>query len=431
MGFLNLYTKKTANPKEIDFARVGTIVKNKIPEAAIKAFLAKVPGTQAKAFEFTFDKDGETGKMQIAVKSLGFVYGWVDADFVNNKAQMKVAETEIAGWKGKVDAANLGVLKHQKDVREWSQVLDTLEGALASNAVNEETLKQHGYAKAELEEVRGEAEEQHKAMLQFWNNGPNKGVLGLMEKHGLSPGQIAGARKEAEDAYAAVQQSLKKYQEGVTAMGQALVAARKKCDDVGVKLTLMMNGKRDRKSELEELQVEIQKQIGEIQGYKNTDFAGVGAKALLQEAKEFMGKSGATWTKLSADPVALDKAAKRTAQGVFERMRVLGGRVVQEYTAWQKPAIPRRENMPKYLQMLQMVRDEYMADQTTLQNTLREYTQALFEIQAEGGGSGSEGGEVASESGGEAGEGDREGAGEGWKGEISGSARVRACDAVF
>jgi hypothetical protein len=377
MGFTNLYTKKTANPKEIDFARVGTIVKNKIPEAAVKAFLAKVPGTQAKVFEFTFDKDGETGKMQIAVKSLGFVYGWVDADFTANKAQMKVAETEIEGWKAKVEAANLGVLKHQKDVREWAKVVETLEAAVAANAVNAESLKQHGYAKAALEEVRAEAEEQHKAMLAFWNNGPDKGVLGLMEKHGLSPGQIAGARKEAEDGYAAVQQGLKKYQEGVTAMGQALAAARKRCDDVGVKLFLTQNANRDRKSELVDLQVAIQKLIGDIQGWKNTDFAGVGAKALLKEAKEFMTKSGEAWAKLSADPVELGKTVTRV-QGVFERMRILGGRVEQEYGAWQKPAIPRGGDMPKYQGMLKMVRDEYMADQTVLQNTLRDYTQALL-----------------------------------------------------
>ena len=58
-------------------------------------------------------------------------------------------------------------------------------------------------------------------------------------------------------------------------------------------------------------------------------------------------------------------------------MRVLGGRVAREYDAWQKPAIPRGGDMPKYQQMLKMVHDEYMADHTLLQNTLRAYKDAM------------------------------------------------------
>src|ERR1700684_1135154 len=96
---MNLYTKSTANPKEIDFARVGATVKNKIPDAAINAFKAKVPGVQPKPFEFKFDKDYDTGKLQITVAKLGFVYGWVDASFAANKVKMKAVETEIDGWK--------------------------------------------------------------------------------------------------------------------------------------------------------------------------------------------------------------------------------------------------------------------------------------------------------------------------------------------
>ena len=99
MGFMNLYTKTTANPKDIDFAKVGTTVKNKIPEAAIKAFLAKVPKVQAKPFEFMFEKDPETGKLQISAKQLGFLFGWQDETFAANKAKMKAVEAEIDGWK--------------------------------------------------------------------------------------------------------------------------------------------------------------------------------------------------------------------------------------------------------------------------------------------------------------------------------------------
>jgi hypothetical protein len=377
MAFMNLYTKSTANPKDIDFATVGTRVKNKIPDAAIKAFQAKVPGPQAKPFDFTFDKDYDTGKLQIAVKKLGFVYGWVDATFAANKTKMKAVETEIEGWKTHIQQAIDGVAKHRTVLGQLAKQVEALEAAAASNAVDAATVKEVEAAKQGFEKFAHDASGEHAAVVQFLNSGPNEGVMGLLKKHGIPAEQLGGERKEADADFVLLQQAVKKFQEQFAALGQALAPLRKRCDDVGVKLFLLQNARRDRKSELEDLQIAIQKNIGEIQGYKNTDFAGVGAKALLNDAKEFTGKSGTTWVKLSANPGEIDKTVAHV-QEVFERMRILGGRVVQEYQSWQKPAIPRGGDMPKYQQMLKMVYDEYMVDHNLLQNTLKAYRDALL-----------------------------------------------------
>ena len=53
-----------------------------------------------------------------------------------------------------------------------------------------------------------------------------------------------------------------------------------------------------------------------------------------------MGKAGPAWTRQSAFPAEIDKTAAE-AQKVFELLRILGGRVVGEYEAWQGTAIPR------------------------------------------------------------------------------------------
>jgi len=374
--FTNLYTKSTANPKDIDFATVGTRVKNKIPDAAIKAFRAKVPAPLPKPFEFTFDKDYDTGKLQITVKQLGFVHAWFDESFVANKSKMISVEVDIETWKTHIKQSVDALAHLRGEMDQLATRVGAIEGIVASEKGDQAVLKEHQAVKHAVIKLMEDANAHRKGVLDFWNTGPKDGVLGLMKKHGLPVDQIGGERREADAAYALLQQGVKMYQDRFTALGKEVEALNKRTDDVGVKLLLQTNSQRDRKGELEMLQTEIQKLIGEIQGWKNSDFEGVGAKALLKDAKEFTTKAGAAWTKLSENPDEIDKTTAKV-QEVFERMRVLGGRVVREYDAWQKPAIPRGGEMPKYQQMLKMVHDEYMADHTLLQNTLRAYKEAM------------------------------------------------------
>src|SRR4051812_28858827 len=128
MAFTNLYTKTTKNPTDIDFATIGTRVKNKIPDAAIKAFRAKVPAPLSKPFEFTFDKDYDTGKLQIAVKQLGFVHAWFDESFVNNKTKMISVEVDVETWKTRIKQSVDALTKLRGDMNQLATRLGTIEG---------------------------------------------------------------------------------------------------------------------------------------------------------------------------------------------------------------------------------------------------------------------------------------------------------------
>jgi hypothetical protein len=362
----------TANPKDIDFVGVGTKVKNKIPEAAIKAFKAKVPGAQAKPFEFAFDKEYETGKLRIGVKQLGFVHEWVDQTFMANKSKMISVEVDIEVWGTGVQKSIDALGKIWEEKEKLGKRAETLAGVKEADAA---MVKEQQAMKQRLFALMEEAKKVEKGLVDFWNGGPNEGVNGLMKKHGIPAEQIGGERTEALRQYGLLQQRVKKFQDLYKALGSEGQALLKRLDEVGMKL--WGNAKRDRASELADLEEEIQKRIGDFQGYTNSDFAGVGAKALVKEAKEFMGKAGAAWTKLSGNPGELEKRAGEV-QAVFERLRILGGRVVTEYQAFQKPSISRSGEMPKYQQMLKMVYDEYMGEHTLTQNTLRSYREALL-----------------------------------------------------
>ena len=376
MGFTNLYTRKDIlNPKDIDFAGVGTRVKNKIPDAAINAFRAKVPGPQAKPFIFEFEKDPDTGKLQISVKQMGFVYGWMDESFVANKSKMISVEVEIEGWRAHVQQSIDTLAKHRGEFERLTKKVEALEGKAASKEVDVATQNELKATQQEIQKLMSDAKPELAAIMQFWNSGPKDGVMALIKKHGLPVDQIGGEKRDADAHYALLQQAAKKFQDQYMALGKQVEALHEQA----FKLTgkLFQTVKKDRAGELEGLEEAIQKRIGEFQGYKNADFTEVRAKVLLNEAKEFMSKSGATWTKLSANPAELDKTTAQVQQ-VSERLRVLGGRVLQEYQPWQKSTIPRGGNMPKYQQMLKMVYEEYEKDYNTLQATLQEYKQALL-----------------------------------------------------
>ncbi len=342
MGFTNLYTKSTANPKDIDFAAVGARVKNKIPDMAINAFRAKVPGPQAKPFEFKFDKDYDTGKLQITVKPVGLVFGWVDEVFVANKLKMKVVETEIDGWKARVELSMQSVEKHREGLEPLVKKLETMEGAVTSNQVDAEMLKELGVVKQGLEQLDREVRGEHATTMQFLDGGPKQGVMGLIKKHGLPVDQIGGEKKEADGNFARLLQQVKKFQDQCTALLQEIVTENKRSDVVYENLLMKQNASLKRGNQLEDLELAIQKDIGAFQGDRNSDFAAVGAKTLLKEAKEFMGKSGETWAKLSGNPGEIDKKIAQV-KGVFESMRIRGSGIVQQYQAWQRPTIPQGE----------------------------------------------------------------------------------------
>ncbi len=379
MAFVRLYSKSTANPKDIDFARIGTTVKNKIPEAAVKAFNAKVPKAQATPFDFGFDFDPTTGKLQISVKKAGadFVFGWSDAVFAEKKAKMKVVETDIAGWKVKIDEANQGLGRIYHEANEIARTVLRLESMAKSRTGDNAHVQEVDATKAALKKLGDDAEALRAQTGQFWNSGPNLGVVGLMKKHGLPEDQIVEERSQANAEYQVVQQTLTKFQEAFKALQQQVAAMEKGIQAAGTDLVATENFKQDRAQETEDAVVEIQKAIGEIQGYTNTDFAGVKAKELTKEAKEFAGKSGAAWTKLSADPGEIDKVVARNKE-VNNQMRVLGGRVEQRLRSWQRVPVAGRKELEKYQGMLKMVYDEYMGALGTLQNTSQAYTDGLL-----------------------------------------------------
>ena len=379
MAFVKLYSKSTANPKEIDFVRIGTTVKNKIPEAAVKAFNTKVPKVQPKPFDFAFDFDPTTGKLQITVKKAGadFVFGWSDAVFAEKKAKMKVVETEIAGWKAKMDEANQGLRRLYHESNEIASTIVRLESAAKAKTGDNAHVQEVETTKADLKKLGEDADALRTQTGQFWTGGPNQGVVRLMKKHGLPEDQIVEERSQANADYRVVQQTLTTFQEGLKALQKQVEAMEKGIHDAGGSLFATENFKQDRAQETEEAVVDIQKAIGEIQGYTNTDFVGVKAKELTKEAKEFADKSGAAWTKLSADPGEIDKAVARNKE-VNNQMRILGARVEQRLRSWQKVPVAGRKELEKYQAMLKMVYDEYMEALATLQETLQTYSDGLL-----------------------------------------------------
>lgn len=378
MAFTNLYSKSTANPKDIDFARIGTVVKNKIPDAAIKAFNAKFPKPLPKPFDFAFDTDRDTGKLQITVKKAGadFVFGWSDAEWAQNKAKMKVVETEIQAWQNRIDAALQSLARQQGPLAQVAAVIDALETAAAANAADASHSQQVDANRLSLRKITDEVNGLRTQTVQFWNSGPNQGVLGLIKKHNLPADKLGEERNQAFADYKTLQLAIAKFQEHFEALGHSLEALQKRHDKVGVEIFGLTSANRDRKSELEMAVVEIQKAVGEVQGYTSSDFEGVKAREVLKEAKEFAAKSGAAWTKLSASPPEIDKTIARNNE-LFARMRILGGRVEQIYNSWQKIPVAKHKSLEKFQGMLKMVRDEYMVELNTLQNTLRSYTEAL------------------------------------------------------
>jgi hypothetical protein len=375
VAFINLYTKKTANPKDIDFPAIGVRVKEKIPAAAVRAFLAKVPRPQAKPFDFNFDKDTGNGKLQITVKQLGFVYGWVDAAPAENKAKMKSVEDEIEAWRTHIQGSIDALAALRERMNRLAQKVDTAEHAVAAKEATRELFDANQATRKEIEKLLEDGQKLRNETLQFWSGEPGKGVTPLIKKHGLQVEELGGAKEEAYASYALLQQAFNKWSQQFILLGKEVEALNKLAETVSGKLFTSGGMKVDRQTEREEHEAEIQKTIGAIQGYKNSDFSGTGAAALVKAAREFTAKSGAAWTRLSANPTEIDKTATQVGE-VIARLRILGGRVNSEYTAWQK-GVATTGQMPRFQKMLKMVYDEYMDEHTNVQTALQGYKTAL------------------------------------------------------
>jgi hypothetical protein len=378
MAFSNLYSKSTANPKDIDFARIGTVVKNKIPEAAVKAFHARFPSPLPKPFDFAFDTDRATGKLQITVKKAGadFVFGWTDAEWAQNKAKLEVVEDEIKAWKTRLTAALQKVYGYEGTVKQITERVAALESKAGSGQADNSILKEVEAAKAEMQKLRDEANALHTQVVQFWNAGPKDGVLALIKKHGLPGDKLGEERTAAFAAYKVVQQVLTEFVEDHASVGKDVQALQARLNDVGVRLVTIANSARNRADELESAVVDIQKTIGEVQGYARSDFEGLKTRELIKEGKEFAAKSGAAWTRLAGDPAAIDKAAARN-QEVFQQLRILGARVKNRYDAWREVPVGRAKALEKYQAMLKMVHDEYMQELGRVQAALNAYSLGL------------------------------------------------------
>ncbi len=378
MGFTNLYKKSTANPKEIDFARIGATAKNRIPDAAIKAFQQKVPGPQAKPFDFAFDYDAAARKLQITVKKAGadFVYGWADPVLLENQQKMKGVEADIAGWKTKMEEAVQEVGKLHGGAGQIAKWAESLEQTAAQGGADAGSQKEVEAIDAALAKLENEKLALHTKAGQFWNGGPNGGVVALLKKHGISE-QIVQERQQADTDYRALQQTLARFHDGIRAVEQEIAAIRKHSKDASVKLAVSsVNLNADRQGEKDDAAVEMQKTVGEIQGYANADFEEVKAKELTRAAKEFADKSGTAWEKLSANAGEIDKTIALLRE-VGLKMRVRSGRVEERYQVWQKPIYQERKALEKYQAMLKMVRDEYMQGYDSLQKTLQSYAENL------------------------------------------------------
>ena len=373
-----MYKKTTANPKEIDFAKIGAVVKNKIPEAAVKAFNAKVPKAQATPFDFAFDYDAAARKLQITVKKAGpdFVFGWTDTVFVENTEKMKGAEAEIAGWKEKIEEAIGSAEKLHGGAGEIGKWVESVEKTTADGKPHPDAQKEVEAIDAAVTKLENENVALRAKAGQFWNSGPNGGVAGLLKKHGVSE-QVIEERQKADADYKALQATAARFQESSRAVDLAIMSIRKRNKDLGVKLSMAtVTMKTDVGAQVDDAALEIQKTVGEIQGYANADFEEVKAKELTKAAKEFAGKSGATWTKLSADPGEIDKAIAQI-RDVGLKMRVRSGRVEERYQAWQKPIYQGKKALEKYQGMLKMVRDEYFQSYGALEKTLQGYSESL------------------------------------------------------
>jgi SMC interacting uncharacterized protein involved in chromosome segregation len=183
-------------------------------------------------------------------------------------------------------------------------------------------------------------------------------------------------RNAAFAAYKVVQQMLTEFLQDYESVGKDAQDLQKRLNDVGIELTGLTNATMNRDVERQEAVVEIQKTIGEVQGYLRSDFEGVKAKELIKEASEFAKKSGPAWTRLSADPAAIDKATARNNE-VNQQMRILGARVKDRNDAWKQAPVGNALVLKKYQGMLQMVHDEYMQELAKLQTTLTAYQSAL------------------------------------------------------
>src|SRR5206468_2620945 len=96
-----------------------------------------------KPFDFAFDKDYDTGKLQITVKQVGFVYGWVDTTFAANKQKMKAVETDVEAWKARIQQSMEALAKHRDEQLRLAKKVETFEGAAMSGQVDNAMVKEH------------------------------------------------------------------------------------------------------------------------------------------------------------------------------------------------------------------------------------------------------------------------------------------------
>ena len=316
-----------------------------------------MPAAQAKPFDFAVEYDAATRKLQITVKKAGsdFVFAWADPVLVANMEKMKGVEGDIGGWKEKVEEAIRSAGKLHGGAEQISKWVESVAKTAAAGEADAEVHKEVEAIDAALGKLENEKAALNTKTGQFWNSGPNGGVAGLLKKHGISE-QIVEERKQADADYQVLQRTLATYQDGIRRFEEEIASARKQNKETGVKLaSVSVNLTANRQEETEDAAMEIQKTIGEIQGYTNADFEEVNAKALTKEAGEFASKSGAAWARLSANPGEIDKALAAIRDAGL-KMRVRSGRVVERFGVWQKPLYLNRKALEKYQSMLKMVR---------------------------------------------------------------------------
>ena len=143
-------------------------------------------------------------------------------------------------------------------------------------------MQEHSAVKTGTEKLVNDVNSEHAAVIQFWNSGPKEGVVGSMKKHGLPVETVTAERREADAEFKVLQTGLQQYQDQVTAFSKGIAPLKKRIDDVGVKLFMLKNERRDRQEERADLEVAIQKAIGDFNGYVKGDFEGVKGETMDQ-----------------------------------------------------------------------------------------------------------------------------------------------------
>ena len=206
MGYANRYKKEgCATHKDVDFSKIATNAKIKVPAMVISSFQKKV-GNAKKAFDVTIDVDSDTCKCRLVIKKLeasDVTLEWEDreskqAGVKKQLIQVRTAITSYAmtnaTYLKKMEAAKAGVKLLKDDVLKLEQ---TIPAKFAGSQARGAFLKQLGVTAEALTKAGKDGFTLFREHQDWYLNGPRKGVAPILSKAGLTEKDLS--KEDAED----------------------------------------------------------------------------------------------------------------------------------------------------------------------------------------------------------------------------------------